>query len=161
MADRIADVQPVELAAVLDLVERPRVGGWSLRSALTRYAQPEPRRVSELLDLVRRIEVVLPGLVEVAAQYGPALWAAATSDATPVHSAAGGDDLSPFAVGLLQTMIEIDHLADTLATWADQWSLDRPNAAMDEVTEHVRAKLEALGVPEQERPAPPRGRARS
>src|SRR5690349_20049532 len=111
MADRLADVEPRALAEVLDLAERPRVGNWSLRSALTRYAQPEPRRVGELLDLYRRIEVVLPGLVDLAVSDGPALWDAAT----------GGSDggLPPFAVGLLQTMVEIDGLGDQPAAWAD------------------------------------------
>ena len=154
MADRGADVEPCELAAVLDLAERPRVGKWSLRAALTRYAQPEPRRVSDLLDLVRRIDVVLPGLVDLAAREGGALWQAAQ------RGEAEGSDLPAFAVGLLGAMIEIDALGDRLAAWADDWSLDRPDAAVDEVIADVRARLASLGVPEQERPGPPRGRGR-
>jgi hypothetical protein len=40
-----------------DYTERPRPpAGWSLRSALTRYAQGQPQRVSDLLEVVRRIQ---------------------------------------------------------------------------------------------------------
>ena len=49
-------ITPPELAALIDVSERQRAGDWSLRAALCRYAQPQPVRVSALLDLVRRIE---------------------------------------------------------------------------------------------------------
>ena len=39
----------------LDVAERPRSTGWSLRAALVRYAQPQPQRASDLIELVRRI----------------------------------------------------------------------------------------------------------
>jgi hypothetical protein len=55
----VPEIQPPELAALLDFAERPRAGGWSLRAALTRYAQGQPRRVSEVLELVRRIQSAL------------------------------------------------------------------------------------------------------
>jgi hypothetical protein len=153
MADRFADVEPPELVAVLDLAERARIGDWSLRSALTRYAQPEPLQVGELLDLYRRIEVVLPGLIDVATKHGPALWSAATADGGP------NDDIPPFAIGLLQAMIEIDGLGERLAAWADNWTPEHPKSEVAAVIADVRKRLEDLGVPEQERPGPPRGRA--
>ena len=37
----MADV-PSEWARLLDFAERPRAHGWSLRAALTRYAQGQP-----------------------------------------------------------------------------------------------------------------------
>jgi hypothetical protein len=41
----------------LDFTERPRPPeGWSLRAALTRYAQGQPQRVANLLEVVRRIQ---------------------------------------------------------------------------------------------------------
>lgn len=40
-----------------DYTERPRPpDGWSLRAALTRYAQGQPQRVADLLEVVRRIQ---------------------------------------------------------------------------------------------------------
>lgn len=40
-----------------DFTERPRPpAGWSLRAALTRYAQGQPQRVADLLEVVRRIQ---------------------------------------------------------------------------------------------------------
>src|SRR5262249_41526556 len=53
------ELQPPELARLVDYAERPRRDDWSLRAALVRYAQPEPQRVSAILDLVRRIEWAL------------------------------------------------------------------------------------------------------
>ena len=48
----------------LDFTERPRPPeGWSLRAALTRYAQGQPERVGNLLGVVRRIQFGL-GKVE-------------------------------------------------------------------------------------------------
>ena len=48
----------------LDFTERPRPpDGWSLRAALTRYAQGQPERVGNLLEVVRRIQFGL-GRVE-------------------------------------------------------------------------------------------------
>lgn len=41
----------------LDFTEQPRPpDGWSLRAALTRYAQGQPQRVADLLEVVRRIQ---------------------------------------------------------------------------------------------------------
>lgn len=60
LADRHAD--PVEAQPQQSLVnyaESPRVGDWTMRSALVRLAQPEPVRASALLELVRRLDTVL------------------------------------------------------------------------------------------------------
>jgi len=140
-------VEPPELARVLDFAERPRSHDWSFRAALVRYAQPQPERVSALLDLVRRLEfAVKPRLKEIERD-GPALWDAATGDGT-------GD---PFLVGALQAMIELDRLGDALAEWAVDRSGDRPDAQVDAVTADVAARLEAAGIPQAERQRPPRG----
>ena len=54
-----AEIQPVELARVVDFAERSRVGDWSLRSALVRYAEGQPERVSQVLEQVRRLDAAL------------------------------------------------------------------------------------------------------
>ncbi len=45
--------------------EAPRTAEWTLRSALVRFAQPEPVRAAALLDLVRRCEWAIHPLVRV------------------------------------------------------------------------------------------------
>src|SRR5689334_16609219 len=125
----MADPQPPEL----DFAERPRAERWSLRAALTRYAQGQPQRVADLLELVRRIQFAL-----------------------------ASDDNESFLPGLLDAVREIDALADTLAAWAvDPWNAPRPEADVDAVLASVTERLERLGVPKEERPErPPRGRRR-
>ena len=44
---------------LIDFAEAERDGGWSLRSALVRFAQPEPVRASAVLELVRRTDAAL------------------------------------------------------------------------------------------------------
>ena len=45
--------------SLLEFSEVTGLGDWSLRSALSRLAQPEPARVGRLLESVRRLEAVL------------------------------------------------------------------------------------------------------
>jgi hypothetical protein len=150
MADpRRRDIRPPELAALVDYAERPRAEGWSLRAALTRYAQPQPQRVGDLLDLCRRIDFVLGPQLDVVERDGLALWEAVGDDAVPTDDA---------LVGLLRALAEIDRLGDALATWAVDRAGDRPDAAVDAVITGVRQRLADLGVPEQERPPGPRRR---
>lgn len=44
---------------LVDYAESPRVGDWTLRSALVRFGQPEPVRSSAVLELVRRTDGAL------------------------------------------------------------------------------------------------------
>lgn len=134
-----------ELAALVDLAERPRSEGWSLRAALVRYAQPEPMRVSRLLDLSRRLEfAVADHMAELRAE-GDELWGA-------IERAPAGDDSR--LVGMLRAMREIDRLGDELAAWAARRQGERPDAAVDAVVDDLTARLEELGVPEQGPPPP-------
>jgi hypothetical protein len=150
-----AEVAPPELARLLDFSERPRAAGWSLRAALCRYAQPQPERVSAVLDLVRRIEFALHPHSDVIERDGPELWTAAESG----DGSAGAD---PFVTGLLRAMLQLDELGDTLAAWAVDRAGERPDAAVDAATTDVARQLEELGVPHEERPArPPRRSSRS
>ncbi len=60
LADRHAgpiEAQPQR--SLLNYAESARVGDWTMRSALVRFAQPEPVRASSLLELVRRLDAVL------------------------------------------------------------------------------------------------------
>jgi hypothetical protein len=144
------EVEPPELAALLDYAERPRTDDWSLRAALTRYAQGQPQRVGDLLELVRRIEFALKPQLKAIEREGAEYWQALQS----------GDDR--LAVELLRAMAEIDRLGDVLATWASEpRSHERPDAAVDAVTTDVAARLDRLGVPKEERTGrPPPGRRR-
>ncbi len=44
---------------LVDVAESPRAGGWSLRAALVRFAQPEPALASAVLAEVRRCDAAL------------------------------------------------------------------------------------------------------
>lgn len=134
-----------ELASLVDLAERPRAEGWSLRAALVRYAQPEPMRVSRLLDLARRLEFAVAEHMAELRSDGDELWVAL--DGTP------GEDESQL-VGMLRAMREIDRLGDTLAEWAVAGGPKRPDAEVDAVVDDLTVRLEELGVPEQAPPPP-------
>jgi hypothetical protein len=144
------EVEPPELARLLNYTECSRVDDWTLRAALVRYAQPEPARVGRVLDVVRRIEFGLEPHTKLLASDGPALWAATLDgNATSAH---------PMVVGLLRAMAELDRLGDRLAAWAADTSRDRPDAELDATVAAVAERLDALGVPHEERQPPPRGR---
>jgi hypothetical protein len=129
-----------DVAQLLEFAERPRVQDWSLRAALTRYSQPEPKRVGDLLEVVRRIELAVKPHVRKLLRDG------------------GTED--PFVESLLAAMGEVDRLGDVLATWAaDPWNRDRPDAEVDAVTADVNRRLAELGVPREQRP-PTRARGR-
>lgn len=167
MTSTRVEVQPAELARLLDLAERPRHDGWSLRAALTRYAQPQPQRASDVIELVRRIEFAVRPHMELLQRDGPALWAAATTDdaddttdaADAADTAARVDDAQPFVVELLRAMVQLDGLGDALATWAHDRKPERPDVLVDTVTAEVARRLERLGVAREERPPRPSGRA--
>ena len=128
------DLGPGELEQLLDAAERPRVDGWSLRAALTRYAQPQPQRASAILELVRRIESAL----------------------RPHARALSGsmDGVAAEVLELLEALVELDRLGDVLATWAVARAGERPDAAVDEVVGDVTARLERLGVHREARTRP-------
>ena len=145
-----AEIEPPELAALVAYAERSRVGDWSLRSALCRYAQPQPVRVSEVLELVRRIELPVHKLNGRLVKDGPAVWAALEAGALD------GDLL----LGLLDAMRELDRLGDVLADWALDRAGKQPEATVDETTAEVARRLDAIGVPHEERVPPPGARQR-
>jgi hypothetical protein len=148
-----ADVEPPELARLLDTAERSRTGDWSLRSALTRYAQPQPRRVGAVLEVLRRTTGALHPHLKHLRSEGQALWDAL--DAPPA------EDDDP-ALGLLRALAALDQLGDRLAAWAVDWRSPGPDEEVDAVVARLAADLDALGVPREtrdERARPPRRRS--
>jgi hypothetical protein len=145
-----ADIEPVPLAELVDFAERPRTREWSLRAALVRYAQPQPQRVNDILELVRRTEWALGAHTAEISRNGQALW-----DALSAGDAARTD---ANLVGLLSAASELDQLGDVLAVWAIDPSGPAPDADVDRVVADVGRRLEALGVPREERPPGPRSR---
>ena len=146
-------MRPAELAALLDLAERPRDSGWSLRAALVRYGQPEPQRASDLMELVRRIESALRPNAKVLERDGPAVWAAVQG--------AGAADGNERLVALLGAMAVLDGVSEQLSVWAVTASTEaRPDRAVDAAIASVTKQLEGLGIEREERPRPPGARSR-
>jgi hypothetical protein len=145
-----AEIAPAELARIVDFAERSRLGDWSLRSALCRYAQPQPKRVSEVLEVVRRIEAALQPQAKRLVKEGPELWAALEGG-----GAAAGDDVQ--LVGVLAAARELDRLGDTMADWAEARHGKHPEDEVDATAAEVARRLDELGVPREERMRPPPG----
>lgn len=126
-----------DAASLIDYAERPRAGGWSLRSALVRYAQPEPARAGAVLELVRRTDGALKPFVKVL-------------DDSPDLDA--GDET---LVGLLAAASALDRLGDVLAGWADSSPGDhgdrRPDRDVDDIARRVFGILGDLGVEREAR----------
>jgi hypothetical protein len=144
-----AEIEPPELARLVDFAERPRVRDWSLRSALVRYAQPEPQRVNDILDVVRRVDAALAKNARALDKKGRELWNALEQDT---------DEADRYVVGVLRAARELDALGEVLAVWAVDRAGERPNADVDRVVADVAQRLDALGVPREERPPGPRNR---
>ena len=146
-----AEIEPPALARLVDFAERPRTQDWSLRAALVRYAQPQPQRVNDLLDLVRRTEFALGQHNAVLQRDGATVWDALDGGTVP------SDGPHARLVEILRVATELDQIGDVLAGWAVDISGDRPDAAVDAAIEVVRTRLDELGVPREER-SPPRRR---
>ena len=105
----------------------------------------------ELPSNVRRTEWALAQHAKVLQRHGRALWDALESDTLP------SDREHAQVVKLLQVVTELDRIGDVLAEWAVDISADPPNAAVDGAIQEVGTRLDAIGVPHEERP-PPRQR---
>jgi hypothetical protein len=143
------EIEPPELARLVDFAERPRTRDWSLRSALVRYAQPEPQRVNDILELVRRVDAALDKNAAKLDREGAAFWDALEHN---------GDGPDAYVLGVLHAAAELDALGEVLATWAVDRAGERPNAEVDRVVPDVAQRLDVLGVPREERPPAPRNR---
>lgn len=150
-ATQVAELSPAELAQLVDFSERARTHDWSLRSALVRYAQPQPARVEAILDLTRRLEFAIGKHNKVLANHGDEVWNA-------IESGDEGDDTVHDVVALLRVAQQLDALGDVLAAWAVDRHGAQPEATVDSCIAGVAAQLDDLGVPHEERVRPPRGR---
>ena len=138
-----AEIQPSELARLVDFSERARTDDWSLRSALVLYALPQPQRVNDILVHVRRLDRELGKQSKRLAREGTELWRA-------LETGADGDNL----VELLKAARELDELGDVVVAWAVDRTGESPDARVDAVVADVGRRLDALGVPYEERPGP-------
>jgi hypothetical protein len=141
------EIEPVELARVVDFAERSRVGDWSLRSALVRYAQGQPERVSRVLESVRRLDAALHPYARELEKRGGEVWAAVDGDAD-------GDPL----VDLVRVAVQLDRLGDVMATWAEDRTGPRPDDVVDEVIADTAQQLDDLGVLREQPPPRRTGR---
>ena len=138
-----AEIEPPELGRLVDYAERPRTDDWSLRSALVLYALPQPQRVNDILVQVRRVDRALGKQSKRLDREGTELWSA-------LQAGDDGDEL----VALLQAARELDELGDSVVLWAVDRTRESPDAQVDTVVADVGARLDALGVPYDERPGP-------
>lgn len=136
-------LDPAELDRLVDVAECARVGDWSLRSALCRYAQPEPVRVGQVLEVVRRTEFALARHAKRLATAGPALWAA-------LESGESGEGEDREILVLLGVARELDRLGDVLAAWAERCDDASPEPSVDAVVADVTARLDAAGIPRED-----------
>ena len=144
---------PAQLALLLDVGERPREQGWSLRAALTRFGQPRAQLASDVTEVLRRLEGALKPHSETLAREGAAVWRELTGDAD------AGDGGYADLVELLGVASDLDTVADALATWAADTTRERPDAAVESAVTDLAGRLDALGVPrEDSRPRPSRRR---
>jgi hypothetical protein len=182
-----AHAGPVGALAVgpllVDVAESSRAGDWSLRSALVRFAQPEPTRAGAVLELVRRTDGALKphrrrlestlvpthpdldGSGELvagradarAADLARALARLPEGEAVVASYAAaqGLDEPELAAVRLLAVAVELDAIADALVGWALTHAGPPPIAVVEHHGARAHTRLEALGVPREE--GPPRG----
>lgn len=175
--------EPQPELSLLNYAESPRVGDWTMRSALMRFAQPQAERAGAVLELVRRLDAVLhhvarplerhtvtcdralslPLVDEPAAPYPDTRTAdlARAAQAEPdgfgtvLAAYSGVSPLDPdehAALPLLGVALLFDGLAERLAAWAHDWSDRPPVDAVDETCVAVRARLDDLGVPTEQRP---------
>ncbi|MDE0805168.1 MAG: hypothetical protein OSA99_17825 [Acidimicrobiales bacterium] len=135
--DEVRALTPGDAANLVDYAERQRIGSWSLRSSLVRYAQQAPVAASAVLELLRRTDTALaPHRREI--------------ERTPIgdHDAA-----DPSVVDLLAVAAMLDELGDTLAVWAaERAPADPPTAAVDRLAGAIFERLAALGIPRENRP---------
>ncbi|MFW2380935.1 MAG: hypothetical protein ACN4GZ_04180 [Acidimicrobiales bacterium] len=176
--------KPVEVDeqhSVLNYAEAPRVGDWTLRSALVRLAQPHPLRSEAVLQLVRRLDAALKPLIRPLQLHGVHTHrsipggAQHVADTRLVDVAADPDLLAAYryrvvlddaelsSVHLVRLALELDRLADVLAAWAAAGPGDPPLVEIDRTCAEVLTSMNDLGVPEEPRwegPQGPRGRSR-
>ena len=143
---RMSDVTAPQLARLLDVGERPRQQGWSLRAALTRFGQPRAQLASDVTEVLRRVEGALKPHGESLAREGGEVWRALTGGGD------AGDGGYADLVQLLRVAADLDTVADALATWAADTTRERPDTAVEAAVADLAGRLDALGVAREDRP---------
>ncbi|MDZ7673530.1 MAG: hypothetical protein U5K30_00430 [Acidimicrobiales bacterium] len=138
-ADDLRALTVAEGHRLVDFAETTRVGDWTLRSSLVRYAQRSPVAASAVLEVLRRTDGAL-------APYARQL------QTTTIADVADTDDTSPGLLALLEPAVVLDELGHTLAAWAHDRTSAAPDAEVRDAVGHAHALLEALGVPRETRP---------
>jgi hypothetical protein len=112
--------------------------------------------VSDVLDVVRRIEFAFKPHLKGVEKDGAGYW-----DALQSPDGRRADDRNlDLGLELLRVMVELDRLGEEVAVWAAApREHEQPDAAVDEITGAAARRLDELGVPREERQRPPRGRA--
>ncbi|MEL7156310.1 MAG: hypothetical protein AAFN30_06900 [Actinomycetota bacterium] len=172
--------RPIPVEAPLDLVnlsERARSEGWTFRSALVRFAQPEPLRSAVIMEFIRRGEAALQPLQSILAD-GRLVELARLLDSNDGHGGDASDhgdhdalegyqSLVPLtddelaALPLVRAVLTLDDLGQTLAEWAPSAPAPGPVATVDDTLARLRTRFDDLSVPvESGPPGPGRGRRR-
>ncbi len=164
--------------SILNYAEAPREKDWTLRSALVRLAQPHPLRSEAVLQLVRRLDAAIKPMVRSLQQHGVTSQrsipggAQNISDTRLVDVVSDSDVLAAYrerielndaeqaSVQLVRLALQMDELADRLATWAAAGSSDPPLAEIDHTCARVLKAMNDGGVPEEPRWDGPRSGGR-
>ncbi len=176
-----AHAKPVEVDeqnSILNYAEAPRVGDWTLRSALVRLAQPHPLRSEAVLQLVRRLDAAIRPMVRPLQQHGVTSQRSIPGGAQKIADtrlvdvasdsavlAAYGemvelDDAEQASIHLVDLALQLDKLSNTLSAWAAAGSDGAPLAEIDNTCARVLKAMNDGGVPEEARWDGPRGGAR-
>lgn len=176
------------VTSLLNYGEQPRRGDWTLRSALTRLAQPHPARVGAALTVMRRLDGPIHHVHRLLEQHtvtcdralSPDVTAEPLSPYPDVRTAdlarlvAAGVDPDQLLVGygtiaeltteervvvpLLAVAVTFDQLAVELTDWADQGPANPPVESVDRIVAAAGERLDELGVPVDTGPPPGAGR---
>lgn len=134
---------------LVDYAESSRVGDWTLRSALVRFAQPEPTRASAVLELIRRTDGALKPhrrrLESAAVPATPALDAASfVADADRVSLAGGGRVLDARAADLARVAVRVPEGGAVVAAYGEVEGVPAEELAAVPLLA-VALQLDALG----------------
>ena len=164
-----------EQHSILNYAEAPRVGDWTLRSALVRLAQPHPLRSEAVLRLVRRLDASIKPITRSLQQHGVTSGRSIPDGEQSIidvrlvdladdpdvlaayHQRSPLDDVELAAVHLVRLALELDRLADTLAAWADAGPENPPLDEIDRTCASVLQQMNEQGVPEEPQWSGPRG----
>lgn len=168
----MADGDAVGGPPLPELAEAMRATGWSFRSALVRFAQPEPLRGAAIVELIRRAEMAMKplaptlddGRLTAVVRLAPsperantaAIDAALTALAAVVDDADGLPADAGAALPVIHAITVLDRLGEAVTAWAVDAPAPAPVGEWDATCRWLQARFDALGVPSESGP-PRRG----